>query len=102
MTLRRRLEVTDAARAQILAASAWWEQHRPKAPGAVAEELDRILALLVAQPEIGVPARRTRLADVRRIALTRIRYYLYYRATDTAIQVLALWHTSRGKEPPLP
>ena len=101
MTVKRRVEVTEAARAQILAASAWWEENRPSAPGAVAEELDRILALLVVQPAMGTPARSARLREVRRIALTRIRYYVYYRATDTAVQVLAFWHTSRGKEPPL-
>ena len=101
MTAKRRVEVTDAASAQIVAASAWWEQHRPSALGAVAEDLDRILALLVVQPEMGMPARSTRLPEVRRIALTRIRYYLYYRATATAIQVLAFWHTSRGGQRPL-
>ena len=38
---------------------------------------------------------------VRRVTLSRIRYYLYYRVADDALQVLALWHTSRGLGPSL-
>jgi len=33
--------------------------------------------------------------------LSRIRYYLYYRATDETLEVVAFWHTSRGRMPPL-
>jgi plasmid stabilization system protein ParE len=46
-------------------------------------------------------ARRTALSGVRRVALSRIRYYVYYRVADDALQVLAFWHTSRGTEPPM-
>jgi hypothetical protein len=38
---------------------------------------------------------------VRRILLTRGNYYLYYRETPEAIDVLAFWHASRGAPPPL-
>jgi len=58
---RRQVDITDAARAQIEMAAAWWSQNRPSAPGAVLEDLDRILALLTVQPEMGTPARRMRL-----------------------------------------
>lgn len=33
--------------------------------------------------------------------LSRVRYYVYYRATGDALEVLAFWHTSRGRQPPL-
>ena len=96
-----RIEITDAARGQIAAASTWWADNRAAAPGAVLEELDRILELLGQQPEIGARARRTTLSGVRRVTLSRIRYYVYYRVADDAIQVLAFWHTSRGRGPSL-
>jgi len=35
------------------------------------------------------------------VTLSRVRYDLYYRVADDAIQVLAFWHTSRGSEPPM-
>ena len=96
-----RIEITDRAQTHIAVAAAWWAENRPAAPDALHQELDRVLGLLCVQPEIGIRARRATLSGVRRVTLTRIRYYLYYRVTDDALQVLALWHTSRGLEPSL-
>ena len=96
-----RIEITDDARTQIAAAVAWWTENRPTAPGPVLEDLDGILGLLCVQPAMGTRARRATLSGVRRVTLSRIRYYLYYRVADDALQVLALWHTSRGLAPSL-
>ena len=96
-----RIEITDKAQTQISVASAWWAENRPAAPDAIREELDRILGLLRVQPEIGTVARRATLSGVRRVTLSRIRYYLYYRVADDALQVLAFWHTSRDVGPSL-
>ena len=96
-----RIEVTEKAQTQISVASAWWAEHRPAAPDAIREEMDRVFGLLCVQPEIGTIARRATLAGVRRITLSRIRYYLYYRVADDALQVLAFWHTSRDIGPSL-
>ena len=96
-----RVEVTDKAQTQIAVASAWWAENRPAAPDAIREELDRILGLLCVQPEIGTIARRVTLSGVRRVTLSRIRYYVYYRVADDALQVLAFWHTSRDMGPSL-
>ena len=96
-----RVEITDDAATQIAAAVTWWAEHRPTAPGAVFEDLDRILDLLCVQPAMGTRARRASLSGVRRVTLSRIRYYVYYRVVDDALQVLALWHTSRGRGPAL-
>jgi plasmid stabilization system protein ParE len=94
-----RLDITERAEQHILAATAWWSEHRAGAPGAVLEDLDHTLALLCIQPELGTRARRTKLAGVRRVTLPRIRYYLYYRVIGEVLQVLALWHSSRGAGP---
>jgi len=50
---------------------------------------------------IGAHARSERLPGVRRIHLSRIQYYLYYRVSADEIDVLAFWHVSRGSSPPL-
>lgn len=101
MSKAKRVAITDNATCQITAASVWWVENRPAAPEAFIAELDRILGLLLVEPEMGTPARNTRLPGVRRVTLPRIRYHVYYRLSDDAIQVLAVWHTSRGQGPAL-
>jgi len=94
-----RIKVSQGALAQIEEAAAWWARNRPLAPGAVREDLDRILGLLSVEPGIGARARRAKLQGMRRVTLSRIRYYVYYRVSEDALEVLAFWHTSRGREP---
>ena len=101
MTRPLQIKVSRDAQAQIEEAAAWWGKNRPSAPGAIRDDLDRILSLLAVQPGVGAQARGTKLQGVRRVTLSRIRYYVYYRATDEALEVLAFWHTSRGRQPPL-
>jgi hypothetical protein len=36
---------------------------------------------------------------MRRVILPRIRYYLYYRVAGDALEVMAFWHVSRGRQP---
>jgi plasmid stabilization system protein ParE len=75
--------------------------NRPKAPGVFREEIERALELVSTQPQIGAKAGNIKLAGVRRIHLSRIHYHLYYRIRESpkAVEVLALWHTSRGSGP---
>ena len=101
MTSPLRINVSQRALAQIEEAAAWWARNRPLAPGAVREDLDRILRLLSVEPGIGARARRAKLQGVRRVTLSRIRYYVYYRVSEGALEVLAFWHSSRGREPQL-
>ena len=96
-----RIEITDKAQAHISTAVAWWAENRPAAPDAIREELDRVLDLLRVQPSIGTLARLATLSGVRRVTLSRIRYFVYYRVVGDALQVLAFWHTNRGSGPPM-
>ena len=101
MTPPLQIKVARNAQRQIEEAATWWAQNRPLAPGAVRQDLDRILALISVEPGIGARARRAALEGVRRVTLSRIRYYVYYRISGDALEVLAFWHTNRGGEPPL-
>ena len=95
---------TRRAAQQVEAAGLWWHEHRPKAPGAIREELERALQLIASQPNVGARARNAKLAGVRRIVLSLVGYHLYYRLLDTpsrSVQVLALWHASRAQGPGL-
>lgn len=101
MTRRLPVVVTSRAAAEIDEAADWWRRNRPAAPGAVREDLARALTLLAAQPRVGATARNTRLKGVRRVHLSRVRHHVYYRVTADAVEVLAFWHSSRGRGPAL-
>ena len=79
-------------------AADWWLQNRP-APGAVARDIGESIALLAEQPCIGAKYEGARTLGVRRLLLGRIGYFLYYRVIDETLEVLALWHSSRGGQP---
>jgi len=95
--------VSPLAAAQVHAAETWWQANRPKAPGAIRAELERACSLLALQPHIGARAVNVALLGVRRLHLGRIRYDLYYRVIDAPrrLEILAFWHASRGRLPPL-
>ena len=95
------IKVSRRATAQIEKAAEWWHDNRPAAPGAVREDIARALSLLVTEPGLGVPARHAKTKGIRRLTLSRIRYYLYYRASKGTLEVLAFRHTSRSREPRL-
>lgn len=79
----------------------WWSENRPKAPGAFVEELRKGFELITSQPLIGSRVTNRTLTGLRRIHLSRVRYHLYYRTSGESVEVLALWHSSRGSLPPL-
>jgi plasmid stabilization system protein ParE len=99
--VRLRLHVVPDAERQIRRAATWWRANRPAARGLFQSELRRGFDLVTTQPDIGPPALDAELTGVRRIHLYRIHYYLYYQVEGDAIEILALWHTSRGDAPTL-
>jgi len=100
--LRLSLRVVTNAERQIREAADWWYENRPAARGLFRRELERGFDLITTQPGIGVRAFDLPIQGIRRLHLYRIHYFLYYRVLDKeAVEVLALWHTSRGQGPPL-
>ncbi len=103
MTKHLPIKIGLRAAQQIRKASVWWRDNRPAAPGAVREELEKAFELIRVQPNIGATAANVRLAGVRRVYLSRIGYHLYYQVSSSPpqVEVLALWHSSRGSAPNL-
>jgi len=103
MNLRLAVEFTTLAARHVREAEEWWRLNRTAAPNAVREELQQLLDVVSVQPRIGARARNVRLDGVRRIHMPRIRYDLYYHVTGTPefVEVVALWHSSRGSGPPI-
>jgi toxin ParE1/3/4 len=96
-----RVRVTKRAQAQIYRAARWWDDNRQLAPEAFDEELSEAFSLLSVEPGIGVPVTNTRTPGVKRLHLARIHYFLYYRVRNEEVEVLRVWHTSRGTDPKL-
>jgi plasmid stabilization system protein ParE len=95
------LRITPRAAAQIQRAAEWWAENRPETPKALQEELRRGFDLISRKPNIGARATNPTLVEVRRIYLSRVRYFVYYRVRLDRLEVLAFWHSSRGQEPHL-
>ena len=62
-------------------------------------ELKAALDALVEQPGIGTSVENARNRDVRRLYLTRVRYFVYYRVQGPYLDVVAFWHESREEGP---
>ena len=77
----------------------WWAANRPSAPGAVRKDLEAAFALLVEQPGLGADVADASSPDVRRFHIDRIRYWVYYRARGKRLEVVSVWHSSRGTDP---
>jgi len=92
---------TRRAAAEIRRASAWWRANRPAAPFAFADDIERAFQLIATQPGIGAQARNVKKEGVRRLFLSRTGHHLYYQVNSEAgrVEVLALWHARRGREP---
>ena len=95
------IKIVPRAAREIAEAGDWWQENRPAAPAALEDELRRAFALLSQHPSVGARATNAKLPGVRRMYLSRIRYHLYYRVRSApeAVEVLALWHSSRGSDP---
>jgi plasmid stabilization system protein ParE len=98
-----RIEVGRRARRQVQELNAWWRENRSSARTAVHDELVRVFRLILNQPRIGPLALDVDLPEVRRIHLSRIGHYLYYRVleAEAIVEVLAVWSDSRGEGPPI-
>jgi plasmid stabilization system protein ParE len=101
LSTRLPLLFTRRALREIREVSEWWDLNRPAAPGAFHEALEKAFQLISTQPNIGAVAANAKLPGTRRILLSRVRYYLYYRVKSKpkAVEVLVLWHTSRYPDP---
>ena len=96
-----RVKVSARTASQIRKAAEWWAENRPAAPGAVRIDIGEALVLLAQQPGFGTSYEGARTKGVRCLLVGRIRYFIYYRVTPEALEVLAVWHLSRDKQPAL-
>jgi len=98
-----RFRVSPRAERQIRAAAKWWRAHRTAAPALLTQELESAYALIEELPFAGERVPHPMIVGLRRILLGRTQYHLYYVVSEEerTLDVLSLWHASRGKGPPL-
>jgi plasmid stabilization system protein ParE len=101
--LTYRIRVSKRAATQIRTAADWWLANRTKAPQAFAEELERAFELIRTFPSVGESVPHARIVGIRRVLMARVRYHLYYGVQEETelVEVIALWHASRGASPRL-
>jgi plasmid stabilization system protein ParE len=95
------VRIKPRAQREIERAAEWWAENRPAAVGAIRKDIEAALALLVEEPGIGTRIETARAEIVRRLYLTRVRYFLYYRVRGNFLEVVAFWHSSRETGPSL-
>jgi plasmid stabilization system protein ParE len=102
------LFVSPRARQQVVSIDAWWRENRSAASEmfsrALASAFERLTANPLAGPRyVGPDAELGADFEVRRLLLRRCRYHVYYHFDPDLdrIDVLAVWHTSRGHGPEL-
>jgi plasmid stabilization system protein ParE len=93
------LFVSRRAAREIDRVAGWWAGNRPAAPGAVRKALEAAFAVLLEQPGMGGVVTEASSPSVRRFHVDRIRYWVYYRVRGTRLEVLSVWHSSRGGDP---
>lgn len=91
--------IKPRAERQIEKAADRWRKNRPAAPGAIRLDLRGALSVLAEHPGIGTKVENARHVEARRLYLTRIRYFGYYRVKGEHLEVVAFWHERRGTSP---
>ncbi|HQT71951.1 MAG TPA: type II toxin-antitoxin system RelE/ParE family toxin [Thiobacillus sp.] len=90
--MSRSLVFRKQARQEFDAASDWYERERPGLGQAFLSEVDRVLQIIVNNPDAfpEVPA------GIRKAVVKRFPYCLYFRIRGEAIVVLAVFHSARN------
>ena len=97
-----RVVVSKTVRKQTRAIATWWQRNRLAAPLLFRQEFAQAIQQLEEAPFLALLDEIER-PGIRRILLAKTRYHLYFRISEgeTRVEIIAVWHTSRGYLPPL-
>ncbi len=95
--------ISPTAQGHIDKITGWWRENRPKNPTLFEDELEKATQQLAAFSNAGLPYRESVGGTIRRLLLRNSRYYVYCRVFDehSIVQIMAVWHASRGRGPRL-
>ena len=92
--------IAPEAIAEALKIATWWNRNRPAAPRLFQLELDRAIATLVEQPELGRRLRAPGRGSLRALTLPRTRYVVFYEYRSDKSEVI-LTRIRHGHRRPL-
>lgn len=82
-----RVQVSARAAEQVQRAADWWAANRLSAPGTIAADFGESVAQLAEQPGIGTEYEGSRTPGVRRLYLSRVRYFIHYIAAAGELRI---------------
>ena len=100
MSVALRVKIAARAASEVRIAAERWAENRRTAR-AVGTDFGDAVALLAEQPGIGAKYEGSKTVGVRRLYLSRVRYFVYYKVAADSLHVLAFWHENRGRQPAL-
>ena len=93
------LRFSRGAFRQIDAADSWWKENRPASPDLFMSELRVGLGQIRRFPTVFADLGDPRMPGLRRLLMRKSRYYIYWTTQAEVVEILAVWHTSRGQSP---
>lgn len=85
-------EFHPEAELEVIESAAWYESEVPGLGVEFGDEVERVIELLLASPEIGAVVE----GDIRHFVLRRFPFSVIYAVVGQTIYVLAVAHGSRG------
>jgi len=86
--------VRDICNIQLIEAAEYIFADNPRQAEILKEQFRETVKMIQRMPRIGVVYEK----GIRKIKLGKFRYYIYYKETKTAIEILGIWHTSKGSK----
>lgn len=95
--------VAPSAGQQARLIAEWWRSNRLAAADLFDGELEAVLGRLAVAPATGSKYRESKGRLVRRLLMPRTSHHVYFEIDEekSRVDVVAVWHTARGKGPPL-
>ncbi len=86
--------VTEECEKMLREATAYIRENSPTQAKIMVKKFYQIVNLLETFPEIGTIYQN----GLRKFKLGKFRYNIYYREKEKEIEIVGIWHTSRGSE----
>ncbi|HEX4418789.1 MAG TPA: type II toxin-antitoxin system RelE/ParE family toxin [Kofleriaceae bacterium] len=96
------VEILPAAQGQLDAADERWvDEHGLFADNPLFEQISHARTLLADNPQLGKIARRGRTTIYKLVLSSGWKIYYRYFADRKLVEIVAIWYSARGDEPPL-
>jgi plasmid stabilization system protein ParE len=91
---RKPSHTTEECKEMLREAAAYIAENSPKQAEIMVKRFDKIVGLLEILPEMGTIYKN----GMRKFKLGKFRYNIYYRVKKASIEIVGIWHTSRGTD----